>query len=231
MKMIGGVIAPSSGAIHIDGIERAALTVAESIAAGIAFVHQELNLFDNLDAAANVFIGREPLWGGPLKLIDRRKLHRLAQPFLDALGVDFKPDTLVSELSIAQRQLLEIAKALSLNSRVVIMDEPTSSLTLAETGSPHAGHRGSKVEGRERYFHLSPPQRTRPNCGPRDRAARRQTGRRTCQAGHHAFGDDPHDDRARSQGSLRASPPRPRRERSGDRRCAHGRLSRNGRFP
>jgi ribose transport system ATP-binding protein len=134
MKVIGGVNAPSSGAIYIDGIERAALTVAESIAAGIAFVHQELNLFDNLDAAANVFIGREPLWGGPLKLIDDRKLHRLAQPFLDALRADFKPDTLVSELSIAQRQLLEIAKALSLDSRVVIMDEPTSSLTLAETG-------------------------------------------------------------------------------------------------
>jgi ribose transport system ATP-binding protein len=134
MNVIGGVNAPSSGAIHIDGIERAALTVAESIAAGIAFVHQELNLFDNLDAAANVFIGREPLWGGPLKLIDDRKLHRLAQPFLEALRADFKPDTLVSELSIAQRQLLEIAKALSLDSRVVIMDEPTSSLTLAETG-------------------------------------------------------------------------------------------------
>ena len=57
----------------------------------------------------------------------------LARPYLDALGVDFEPDTLVSELSIAQRQLLEIAKALSLNSRLVIMDEPTSSLTLAET--------------------------------------------------------------------------------------------------
>ena len=79
------------------------------------------------------FIGREPLYGGILKLVDRKKLHALARPCLDALGVDFAPDTLVAELSIAQRQLLEIAKALSLNSRLLILDEPTSSLTLAET--------------------------------------------------------------------------------------------------
>jgi ribose transport system ATP-binding protein len=133
MKILGGVIEPSSGVIRIDGAERSSLSVSDAIAAGIAFVHQELNLFDNLDVAANVFIGREPLFGGPLKLIDRRKLHRDVQPLLDRLGVDFKPDTPVSEMSIAQRQLLEIVKALSLNSRLVIMDEPTSSLTISET--------------------------------------------------------------------------------------------------
>jgi ABC-type sugar transport system ATPase subunit len=64
MKVLGGVVAPSSGAIVIDGAERAALTVPESLRAGFAFVHQELNLFENLDVAANVFIGREPLTGG-----------------------------------------------------------------------------------------------------------------------------------------------------------------------
>ena len=133
MKILGGVVAPSSGTIHLDGRPLEALSVADAIGAGIAFVHQELNLFENLDAAANAFIGREPLRGGFLKLIDRKKLHDLARPYLDALGVDFEPDTLVAELSLAQRQLLEIAKALSLNSRLVIMDEPTSSLTLAET--------------------------------------------------------------------------------------------------
>ena len=122
MKILGGVIAPTSGVVHVDGVERRSLTVTDAIAAGIAFVHQELNLFDNLDVAANVFIGREPLFGGLLKLIDRKKLRRDVQPLLDRLGVDFKPDTLVSDMSIAQRQLLEIAKALSLNSRLVIMD-------------------------------------------------------------------------------------------------------------
>ena len=133
MKILGGVIQPSSGTIWVNGSERAPFTVRDAIAAGIAFVHQELNLFDNLDVAANVFIGREPHYGWPLRLIDRKALGARVQPLLDRLGVEFKPDTLVADMSIAQRQLLEIVKALSLNSRLVIMDEPTSSLTLAET--------------------------------------------------------------------------------------------------
>jgi len=133
MKIMGGVIEPSRGIIEIDGVKRQSLTVLESMGAGIAFVHQELNLFDNLDVASNVFIGREPLYGGPFRLVDRKKLSAMVQPLLDRLGVDFKTETMVFDLSIAQRQLLEIAKALSLNSRLVIMDEPTSSLTLVET--------------------------------------------------------------------------------------------------
>lgn len=133
MKVLGGVIAPSAGTIKVDGRDHAALSVNDAIKSGIAFVHQELNLFDNLDVAGNVFIGREPLYGGPLKLLDRKKLHDQVRPLLQKLGVDFAPDTMVSDLSLAQRQLLEIAKALSLDARLVIMDEPTSSLTLSET--------------------------------------------------------------------------------------------------
>ena len=83
MKVMGGVTEPSGGVIRIDGVERNVLTVGEAIRAGIAFVHQELNLFDNLDAAANVFIGREPLRFGPLRLIDRTKLHAAVKPLLD----------------------------------------------------------------------------------------------------------------------------------------------------
>ncbi len=133
MKVLGGVTLPTTGLIRIDGVERTSLSVSDAIAAGIAFVHQELNLFDNLDVAANVFIGREPLHGGPLKLIDRKRLRADVEPLLARLNVDFEADTPVFEMSIAQRQLLEIVKALSLNSRLVIMDEPTSSLTLTET--------------------------------------------------------------------------------------------------
>ena len=133
MKILGGVLRPSTGSIRIDGRAREAMTVADAIAAGIAFVHQELNLFDNLDAAANVFIGREPLRPGPLRLVDRKKLAAATAPLFDRLGVDFSPQTPVARLSLAQRQLVEIAKALSLDSRLVIMDEPTSSLTLSET--------------------------------------------------------------------------------------------------
>jgi ribose transport system ATP-binding protein len=133
MKVLGGVVAPDAGVIRTGGVERHALSVPDALAAGIAFVHQELNLFENLDVAANVLIGREPLTGGWLKLVDTAALHRRVQPLLDRLGCDFGPETAVEDLSLAQRQLVEIAKALSLDARLVIMDEPTSSLTSTET--------------------------------------------------------------------------------------------------
>src|SRR4051812_25235783 len=112
MKILGGVVAPSTGAIRVGGApERKALTVSEAIDAGIAFVHQELNLFDNLDVAANVFFGREPRSFGMLHLIDTAAIRSRTQPLLDRLGADFEPDALVSDRSLAQRQLVEIAKA------------------------------------------------------------------------------------------------------------------------
>jgi ribose transport system ATP-binding protein len=133
MRVLGGVVAPSEGTIRIEGRDHDQLTVSEAMRAGIAFVHQELNLFENLDVAANVFIGREKLAGGPLKLLDNAQMRARVTPLLERLGADFAPDTLVEDLSIAQRQMVEIAKALSIDARVIIMDEPTSSLTLSET--------------------------------------------------------------------------------------------------
>src|ERR1700721_1992959 len=133
MRILGGVTQPSSGIIKLRGEQKDNLTVPEAIRTGIAFVHQELNLFDNLDVAGNVYIGREPLRGWPLKLIDRKRLHAQVQPLLERLGADFEPDAPLAALSLAQRQLVEIMKALSLDARLVIMDEPTSSLTLTET--------------------------------------------------------------------------------------------------
>lgn len=133
MRILGGVTEPSAGQIKLRGQPYDRLTVREAIDNGIAFVHQELNLFDNLDVAANVFFGREPLSFGPLQLVDTKTMVARTKPLLDRLGADFRPDTPVSELSLAQRQLVEIAKALSLGAQVVIMDEPTSSLTLTET--------------------------------------------------------------------------------------------------
>jgi ribose transport system ATP-binding protein len=98
---------------------------------GVAFIHQELNVLDNLDVAANVFLGREPK--NALGLIDFKKIHADTEPFLNRLGLDVSSRTPLDKLSIAQQQMVEIAKALSLNSRIIIMDEPTSSLTLSET--------------------------------------------------------------------------------------------------
>jgi ribose transport system ATP-binding protein len=133
MKILGGVVAPTSGSIRIDGQDHAGFSVNFSMRAGIAFVHQELNLFENLDVAANIGMGREPLSCGPLMLVDRQRLRDRVRPLLERLGADFGPDTPVEGLSIAQRQLVEIAKALSIDARIIIMDEPTSSLTLQET--------------------------------------------------------------------------------------------------
>jgi len=147
MRVLGGVEEPSGGVIRVDGLERRSLTVADAIKIGIAFVHQELNLFENLDVAGNVYIGREPVHGGPLKLVDRKRLHAQVQPLLDRLGAEFGPDAPLVELSLAERQLVEIIKALSLDARLVIMDEPTSSLTLTETDRLMRVIAGLKADG------------------------------------------------------------------------------------
>ncbi|MEZ6059529.1 MAG: sugar ABC transporter ATP-binding protein [Planctomycetaceae bacterium] len=97
---------------------------------GIALIHQELNLADNLQVGGNIFLGREPLRRG---LIDEAEIHRRSAEYLKRVGLNVSPATLVSELTIGQQQLVEIAKALSINARVLIMDEPTSSLSAGES--------------------------------------------------------------------------------------------------
>ncbi len=132
MKVLGGAISPNGGTITIDGEKVESLTPAQAAEHGIAFVHQELNPFTNLDVAANVLLGRE-IRRGPLRLLDRRAMAAEVKPILDRLGAHFKPGDSVADLSLAEQQLLEIARALSMNARLVIFDEPTSSLTLSET--------------------------------------------------------------------------------------------------
>ena len=147
MKILGGVIAPDEGTITIDGVATKSLTVADSMRAGIAFVHQELNLFDNLDVAANVYIGREPRTGGLFNIVDTARQREMVAPLLKRLGANFSPATPVSQLSLAQQQVVEIAKALSTNARMVILDEPTSSLPLSETAKLLDVIAGLKREG------------------------------------------------------------------------------------
>jgi ribose transport system ATP-binding protein len=131
MKILGGVHQPDAGEILIDGRPVKIPGVTDSMKFGIAFIHQELNVLGNLDVAANVFLGREPK--NALGLINSRKIHTDTAPFIQRLGLDISTRTRLDNLPIAQQQMVEIAKALSLNSRLIIMDEPTSSLTLTET--------------------------------------------------------------------------------------------------
>ncbi len=133
MKVLGGVHQPDAGEILIGGRPTVIRGVSDAIAAGVGFIHQELNVVDNLDVAGNVFLGREPLRGGPLRLVDRARMAAETQPYLDRLGLTFGADAPLDRLSLAHRQMVEIAKTLSLRARILIMDEPTSSLTLAET--------------------------------------------------------------------------------------------------
>lgn len=132
MKVLGGTIAPDGGSIVVDGERLTALTPSAATARGIAFVHQELNPFTNLDVAGNVLLGRE-IHSGPFRALDRRAMARTVRPILERLGARFGPDDSVARLSLAEQQLVEIARALSMDARLVIFDEPTSSLTLAET--------------------------------------------------------------------------------------------------
>ncbi|MBM4017255.1 MAG: sugar ABC transporter ATP-binding protein [Planctomycetes bacterium] len=133
MNILGGVIQADAGSIRLDGRAAAIRTVSDAIALGIGFIHQELNVLDNLDVAGNIFLGREPVWGGPLRLVSRREMFTRAEEFLKRLGLDIPGSTPLGQLSLAHQQMVEIAKALSQDARLIIMDEPTSALTLSET--------------------------------------------------------------------------------------------------
>lgn len=132
MNILGGVYPPDAGEILFEGRPVRLRNVTEAMRLGIAFIHQELNLLDNLDVAGNVFLGREPVIG-PLRLIQHRKIHADTEPWLRRLGLNISTRTRVERLSLAEKQMVEIARALSLNARLIIMDEPSSTLTVAET--------------------------------------------------------------------------------------------------
>jgi ribose transport system ATP-binding protein len=130
MKILAGVLEPDSGEILLEGkpVRIDSVRTAEHL--GIALIHQELNLADNLDVASNIFLGREPQRFG---FVHRGQLYANSARFLEQVGLDCSPRKLVSTLSLGRQQMVEIAKALSANARVLIMDEPTSSLSQHET--------------------------------------------------------------------------------------------------
>ncbi|RMF38624.1 MAG: sugar ABC transporter ATP-binding protein [Planctomycetota bacterium] len=129
MKILAGVLQPDAGRLVVDDRPTVLQNVSSALGHGIALIHQELNLCDNLEVGANIFLGREPR---RLGLIDFASIRQQSRQYLQAVGLDISPDTLVSDLTIAQQQMVEIAKALSVDARVLIMDEPTSSLSQRE---------------------------------------------------------------------------------------------------
>jgi ribose transport system ATP-binding protein len=131
MKILGGAYVPDEGEIVIEGKRVVLSDVREAKRLGIALIHQELMLAQNLDIAANIFLGNEG--GGMMSTLRRGDMNARAAKLLDRVGLHLPPTTPVSTLTAGQMQMVEIAKALSMNARIIIMDEPTSSLTSGES--------------------------------------------------------------------------------------------------
>jgi len=132
MNIIGGVIQPDAGSMKLYDKPYCPEGPIDAIKNGIAFIHQELNLFTNLSIAENIFINEFPKLSF-LPLIDKRLIRKKTKQLLESVNLDVSPDTIVERLSPGERQLVEIAKALSTNANIIIFDEPTTSLTSRET--------------------------------------------------------------------------------------------------
>ncbi|MFM2170819.1 MAG: hypothetical protein RI957_1048 [Verrucomicrobiota bacterium] len=144
MKILAGLQAPDQGNLVWQGREVCFASPAEAMRHGIALIHQELNLSENRSAAANVFLGREPQrWG----FMDRKQMEQRAQVLLDRLGFGLSSTSSVAALSPGKKQIIEIAKALATDARMLIMDEPTASLSQSETDMLFAAIRKLQAEG------------------------------------------------------------------------------------
>jgi rhamnose transport system ATP-binding protein len=130
VKILGGVYRADSGSLLIDGKPVTFSRPSNAQAAGVAIIYQEPSLFPDLTVAENIFMGRQPRGRG--RAIDRRAMERDAREIFASLGVSLNPSRLARALSVADQQIVEIAKALSFDARVLVMDEPTAALTTVE---------------------------------------------------------------------------------------------------
>ena len=129
IKIISGVYTPTEGKVYLEGKEMNFTSPGQAIDAGIAVIHQELSIAKDLTVAENIYMGREPKKG---RLLDRKKMNKDAQDILDFMKVNIKATQNAGKLNTAQQQMVEIAKVISKNAKVVVMDEPTSSLSESE---------------------------------------------------------------------------------------------------
>ncbi|MEJ1155988.1 MULTISPECIES: sugar ABC transporter ATP-binding protein [Microbacterium] len=130
MKILSGIYTKDEGTITFEGAEVELTSPLQAQHLGITIIHQEMNMMPDLTVAQNIYVGREPTVG---PFLSERKLNKKATELLNALEIDLNPRQLVSELTVAKQQMVEIAKALSFDAKVLIMDEPTSALTDSET--------------------------------------------------------------------------------------------------
>lgn len=149
VKVLTGIHAPDSGTIVLNGAEIAFRSPLESQAAGISAIHQEATMFGDLTVTENIFMGHH-IKRGPF--VDWKLMHGKTADLLARLEVDIDPDALVRSLSIAQRHLVEIVKALSFDAQIVIMDEPTSALSIREVEELYTIIRRLKDEGKAVIF-------------------------------------------------------------------------------
>jgi ABC-type sugar transport system ATPase subunit len=129
--MTGAIAADRGGVILINGVPTTIANPTHARSLGISIIYQELSMVENLTVAENIFLAREPI--GRTGLIDDKRMNEDARAALELLNLDIEPTALVADLSIGQKQLIEIAKAISFNSKIIIMDEPTASLSHHET--------------------------------------------------------------------------------------------------
>ena len=129
MKILSGVYSLDQGSLKIFGKDYESLTPSSAREAGVAIIHQELNMCKDLTVAQNMFLGREERKGF---VLNNSNMEDIARKYLGELGVDISPDEIVGELPVSKQQMIEIAKALSINAKILIMDEPTSALTSRE---------------------------------------------------------------------------------------------------
>jgi ABC-type sugar transport system ATPase subunit len=144
MNILGGVLSPTSGSIRLDGVPLSLRTPRDAARAGIAFVQQELAVFPTMTVAENVFVGSYP---GRMGRIDRTVMRTETERLLARLGARFSPDTVTETLSTGDRQMVEIARALRGSPRIMIFDEPTSSLSAREKDRLHEVIRSLRAEG------------------------------------------------------------------------------------
>ncbi len=145
MKILDGVLPKDAGTIHLAGHEVSIQNPGDALELGISMIHQELALIPYLDVGQNIYLGREP--ARVLGRIEWKTLYERARSQLEMVGIDIDPHAVVGDLSIAQQQMVEIGKALSRQARLIVMDEPTSSLTEHETDRLFDLIRSLKAQG------------------------------------------------------------------------------------